>query len=47
MSSYYNLDGIKTELNKRIAVEEFYLKQWEAVTFPTKKDGTPFANMGI
>ena len=46
MSNYYNLDGIKTELNKRIATEEFYLTKWEAVTFPTKKDGTPFANMG-
>ena len=45
MSSYYNLDGIKTELNKRLSYEKSILKAWENVTFPTKKDGTPFKVM--
>lgn len=42
MSNYYNLDGIKTELNKRLSYEKSILQAWENVTFPTKKDGTPF-----
>lgn len=45
MSNYYNLDGIKTELNKRLSYEKSILKAWEDVTFPTKKDGTPFKVM--
>lgn len=45
MSNYYNLDGIKTELNKRLSYEKSILKAWENVTFPTKKDGTPFKVM--
>jgi hypothetical protein len=45
MSNYYNLDGIKTELNKRIARAEALLEAWKKVTFPTKKNGEPFANM--
>lgn len=45
MSNYYNLDGIKTELNKRLSYNKTILKAWEDVTFPTKKDGTPFKNM--
>ena len=45
MSNYYNLDGIKTELKKNIAKDKAFLKEWEKVTFPTKKDGTPFAVM--
>lgn len=42
MSDYYNLDGIKTELSKRLSYEKSILQAWENVTFPTKKDGTPF-----
>ena len=43
--NYYNLDGIKTELTKELAKANLFLKKWKEVTFPTKKDGTPFANM--
>lgn len=45
MSNYYNLDGIKTGLEKRLSYEKSILKAWENVTFPTKKDGTPFKVM--
>lgn len=45
MSNYYNLDGIKTELEKRLSYEKSILKAWGNVTFPTKKDGTPFKVM--
>lgn len=45
MSSYWNLDGIKVELNKRLDTTESFLKAWENVSFPTKKDGEPFAVM--
>ena len=45
MGNYYNLDGIKTELEKRLSYEKSILKAWENVTFPTKKDGTPFKVM--
>lgn len=45
MSNYYNLDGIKTALKKEIEEKEAILKAWESVTFPTKKDGKPFAIM--
>lgn len=45
MKGYYNLDEIKTELNKRLSYEKSILKAWENVTFPTKKDGTPFKVM--
>lgn len=45
MSGYYNLDGIKTELKKKIAKTETLLKAWNEVDFPTKKDGKPFAVM--
>lgn len=45
MSNYYNLDGIKTELNKKLSYEKSILQAWENVTFPTKKDGTPFKTM--
>lgn len=42
MANYYNLDGIKTELKKDIAKKKAVLQEWEKVSFPTKKDGTPF-----
>lgn len=46
MSNYYNLDGIKTMLTREIRKEETRLAAWKAVTFPTKKDGKPFAILG-
>lgn len=46
MKNYYNLDGIKTELTKMIREKESLLEAWKNVTFPTKKDGSPFAVMG-
>lgn len=45
MANLYNLDGIVTELKKRNAQDSAILAAWEAVTFPTKKDGKPFARM--
>lgn len=45
MSSCYNLDGIKTELKKELETKITLLEAWENVTFPTKKDGTPFSSM--
>lgn len=45
MSNYYNLDGIKTEIKKRISEHKTLLRAWKNVTFPTKKDGTPFKIM--
>lgn len=46
MSNYYNLDGIITELKKTIDVDKCLLKKWKEVTFPRKKDGSPFQAMG-
>lgn len=45
MANLYNLDGIVTELKKRNAQDRAILAAWETVTFPTKKDGKPFARM--
>ena len=45
MGNYYNLDGIITELKKRNAQDRTILAAWEAVTFPTKKDGNSFTRM--
>ena len=45
MANFYNLDGIKTALKKEIEEKEAILKAWENVTFPTKKNGEPFAVM--
>lgn len=45
MASCYNLDGIKTNLKNEIEEREAILKAWESVTFPTKKNGEPFAIM--
>lgn len=41
----YNLDGIKTEIRKQIEDNRALLEAWEKVTFPTKKDGSPFKAM--
>ena len=46
MSNYYNLDGIKTELKKRMERAQAEKEAWEKVTFPTKKNGEPFAVLG-
>ena len=43
MSNYYNLDGVKTYLAKTLDENETLLAAWKAVTFNTKKDGSPFA----
>jgi hypothetical protein len=45
MSNLYNLDGIRTELKKELSKNETLLKTLENVSFPTKKDGKPFAIM--
>lgn len=45
MANQFNLDGIKTALSKDIAIKRRHLEAWEKVTFPTKKDGKPFAQM--
>ena len=45
MANHYNLDGIKTEVNKEYSRTAALLQAWENVTFPTKKDGKPFAIM--
>lgn len=45
MANLYNLDGIVTELKKINAQDRAILAAWEAVTYPTKKDGKPFARM--
>lgn len=42
MANYYNLDEIKTALSKDLGKKESLLKAWQAVTFPTKKNGKPF-----
>ena len=42
----YNLDGIMAQLRKYEAEARAKLEAWERVTFPTKKDGTPFKIMG-
>jgi len=42
MKNYYNLDGIKTQLSINIRATRARLEAWEAVTFPTRKDGSPF-----
>lgn len=39
------IDEIKKNQEIRIARTEALLKAWKAVTFPTKKDGTPFESM--
>lgn len=45
MSEYYNLDAIKTGLDRDIDINTAYLNAWKKVSFPTKKDGKPFAVM--
>ena len=45
MANFYNLDEIKTALKKDLGKKESLLEAWQAVTFPTKKDGKPFATL--
>jgi|LSQX01.2.fsa_nt_gb hypothetical protein len=45
MASCYDLKGIIERLEKELREATEFKKLWENVTFPTKKDGTPFANM--
>ena len=45
MANFYNLDSIKQALAKDLWKKESLLKAWQAVTFPTKKDGKPFATL--
>lgn len=42
---YRNIEDIEKEMDKRIAETGAFLEAWQNVTFPTKKDGTPFKNM--
>lgn len=42
---HYNLDEIKTAMRKDIARNAALSAAWGKVTFPTKKDGKPFAVM--
>lgn len=41
----YDLKDIIKELEKELSKNESYLKAWQQVTFKSKKDGKPFANM--
>lgn len=45
MASYYDLKGIVERLEKELREALAFKELWESVAFPTKKDGTPFANM--
>lgn len=41
----YAVENLKKEKEKMLAQYKALKKAWEAVTFPTKKDGTPFKNL--
>lgn len=43
--NYYDLDGIQTEIKRQIERTKCLIEKWEKVTYPTKKDGTPFKNI--
>lgn len=45
MANCYNLDGVKKSIEKEIDRCQCMKKAWEKVTFPTKKNGEPFAIM--
>ena len=44
-TEYYNLDAIVTNLKKEKEKFTAFAEAWEKVTFPVKKDGTPFQSM--
>lgn len=41
----YQVENLKKEKEKMLAQYKAFKKAWESVTFPTKKDGTPFKNL--
>lgn len=43
MSEFYDLGAIQESLKNDIAINTAYLDAWCKVSFPTKKDGKPFA----
>ena len=45
MANYYDSKGIVEMLEKELREASELRKAWESVTFPTKKDGKPFANL--
>ncbi len=45
MANCYDLEGIKKSIEQEIDKYQCMKKAWEKVTFPTKKNGEPFANM--
>lgn len=45
MSKLYNVDDVHAYFDRKIDRFECFLDAWGNVTFPTKKDGKPFANM--
>ena len=45
MSNFYDLNDIKNAISNDIEKHEAFLKAWENVTFPTKKDGSAFKQM--
>lgn len=45
MNKTYEIEQLKVKAENRIAQTKAFIKGWENVTFPTKKDGTPFVTM--
>lgn len=41
----YDANGIRKELENNLTTAQLLKLAWESVTYPTKKDGTPFAVM--
>lgn len=41
----YTIENLKKEKEKKLAQYTALKRAWEDVSFPTKKDGTPFKNM--
>lgn len=46
MSNLYSLDNIRTALKKELDQDKALRAAWQAVSYKTKKDGKPFANLG-
>lgn len=38
-----NLEDITKKLNKELAEHEYFMELWQGVSYPTKKNGEPFA----
>ena len=45
MANIYDFKDVKEDLEKTLDRQEVLLNEWKKVTFPTKKDGKPFAIM--